>query len=158
MEPVKIEFILDADAYARLMQRIYMKKALIWAAVILGIVALNAILNPGQGLLWFYSFLLFAAVWYVLFRFILKRAFKAAVNLHDPVHYFFEETEVRVETADLKTNYQWSAFQKAVELPEWFLLYQTKAVFNPIPKSAFKSESEIIQVRNLLVAKGLLKL
>lgn len=158
MEPVKIEFILDADAYARLMQRIFMKKALIWGAVILGIVALNAMVNPEQGLVWFFSFLLFAAVWYVLFRFILKRAFKAAVNLHDPVHYFFEETGVRVETADQKTNYEWSAFQKAVELPEWFLLYQNKTVFNPIPKSAFKSESEMIQVRNLLAAKGLLAL
>lgn len=156
MEPVKIEFILDANAYARLMQRIFMKKTLVWAAVILGIAALNAYVNPQQGLFWFLVFLVFAAVWFFVFRFILRRTFKAAVNLHDPVRYIFEEKEVRVETAALNTSYQWNDFQKAVEMPEWFLLYQNKSVFNPVPKSAFVSEADIRQVRNLLTTKGLM--
>jgi hypothetical protein len=156
MEPVTIEFILDGDAYARLMQRIFMKKALLWAVIILILVAVNAAINPERGLIWLGIFVLFATAWFVSFRIILKRTFKAATNLHDAVRYIFEETEVRVEAGEIKTAYQWTDFQKAVEMPEWFLLYQNKSVFNPVPKSAFGSELEIRQVRNLLMSKGLL--
>jgi hypothetical protein len=156
MEPVKIEFILDGDAYARLMQRIFMKKALLWAAMILGVIAINAFVNPGQGLVWLFAFLLFAVAWYFIFRVMLKRTFQAATNLHDPVQYTFDDAEVRVETAEHQTSYQWSAFQKAVEMPEWFLLHQNKSVFNPVPKSAFGSEQEMSRLRNLLIAKGLM--
>lgn len=156
MEPLKIEFVLDGNAYTRLMQGIFTKKALMWGAIGLVFVAINAAINPSKAWVWLSSYLLFAVVWYFIFRLILQRTYKAATNLHDPVQYIFEETEIHVENANSQTTHQWDAFQKAVETPEWFLLYQNKSVFNPLPKSAFMSESELQRFRNLLKTKGLL--
>lgn len=156
MEPLKIEFTLDGNAYTRLMQRIFTKKALVWGAIGLVFVAINAAINPSNGLVWLFSYLLFAVVWYFIFRLILQRTYKAATNLHDSVQYVFGETEIHVSNANSETTHQWSAFQKAVEMPEWFLLYQNKTVFNPLPKSAFGSETALQQFRNLLKMKGLL--
>lgn len=156
MEPLKIEFVLDGNAYTRLMQGIFTKKAIMWGLIGLAFVAINAAINPSQAWVWLSSYLLFAVVWYFIFRLILQRTYKAATNLHDSVQYIFDETEIHVSNASSQTTHQWSAFQKAVEMPEWFLLYQNKTVFNPLPKSAFDSETELQRFRNLLKTKGLL--
>lgn len=153
MEPLKLEFTLEMKAYTRLMQRIMMKRLWIWGIVIGVILLINILMNPENGLLWLIFAAMFLAIWYFLFQFILQRAFKAATNLHQPIQYTFSETEVKVETGSSQTTHSWSAFERTVELPEWFLLYQNKMVFNPIPKSAFHSEAEMEQLRNLLKEK-----
>jgi hypothetical protein len=155
MEPIQLEFTLDAAAYSRLMQRILLKRGLIWIAVIGGIVLINALVSPEFGGVWLIALLFFGLIWYFTFKFILRRSFKAATNLHHPIRYIFDEKEVKVETANSQTTHAWSAFTRTVELPEWFLLYQNKIVFNPIPKSAFKSNTEAEQFRELLKTKGL---
>jgi len=132
---------------------IMMKKLWIWGIVVGAILLINVLIKPENGALWLIFTAVFLGIWYVLFQFILRRAFKAATNLHHPIRYIFDETEVKVESGSSQTVHSWSAFERTVELPEWFLLYQNKVVFNPIPKSAFHSETELSRFRNLLKEK-----
>lgn len=157
MEPIRLEFTLEMKAYTRLMQRIMMKRVLVWAAVIGAVLLINIVINPERGLAWLTVGAAFLVVWYFLFQFILRRSFKAATNLHEPIRYVFDEKEVKVETGSSQTVHLWSAFERTVELPEWFLLYQNKIVFNPIPKSAFHTQAAMEQFRNLLKEKGLIQ-
>jgi len=153
MEPIKLEFTLEMKSYARLMQRIMMKRLWIWGIVVGAVLLINILINPENGVLWVIFAAVFLVIWYFLFQFILQRAFKAATNLHQPIRYIFDATEVKVESGSSQTVHSWSAFERTVELPEWFLLYQNKIVFNPIPKSTFASMAEMERFRNLLKEK-----
>ncbi|MBX2891272.1 MAG: YcxB family protein [Saprospiraceae bacterium] len=153
MEPIKLEFTLEMKSYIRLMQRVMAKRLSLWGIIIGAILLLNIAINPASGAAWLIVGAVFLAVWYFLFRFMLQRAFKAAKNLHEPIRYIVDETEVRIETANSQATHAWSAFERTSELPEWFLLYQNKIIFNPIPKSAFRTASEMERFRALLKEK-----
>jgi hypothetical protein len=51
---------------------------------------------------------------------------------------------------------QWATFEKAMELPDFFLLQQNRVAVNPVLKSGFQSAADVERFRQLLRKKGLL--
>lgn len=155
--PITLDFTLDANAYGRLMQRLAFRRQMIIIGIIIGSVMLYNLLTDRQR---FWDWLLPTALFVVFFlfftRILARRAFKVTTNLHPALHYVFSEEKVSVSTAEVENSYDWEAFHHVREMPDWFLLYQNKLVFNPIPKSAFTGETQMEDLRSLLRSKKLL--
>jgi hypothetical protein len=84
----------------------------------------------------------------------IKRTFGFSTQLHQPLRYVFGAEGVGVHAEAGSSSYEWNQFVRVLEIPEWFLLYQNQATFNPVPKSAFSAE-QLDQFRGLLASKGL---
>lgn len=156
MQPIAIEFTMNPDAYTRLMRRLASKRHYWYIGIGLAIfLIINRQIFNGPIYVWAVPVLVFGVIFYLILTLVIKRAFKFSTQLHHPLRYVFSEANVTVESEQAGAAYEWSDFEWVRELPGWFVLYQNKTVFNPVPKSAFGSEENQEKFRNLLQSKGL---
>ncbi len=143
--------------YSRLMRGMMLKKQLIILAI--GLVLFFTI-NPSiwqqPFYFWLVPFVLAGGLLWWMAGGLARRAFNAATNLHQPMHYTFSEQDIKVQTDDYTGSYAWTEFKSAAEMSDCFVLYQPSKVFNPIPKNGFSNAADLDVLRNLLRDKGLL--
>lgn len=156
MEPVQIEFTMDPVAYSRLMRRLASKRQFWYVGIGLAVfLIINRQVFKGPIYIWAIPVVLFGGLFYFLFNLTIKRTYSAATQLHQSLRYTFSDENIAVQSGDVESSYEWSNFEYVRELPEWFVLYQNRILFNPIPKTAFNSEEKLEKFRNLLISKGL---
>ena len=156
MEPIAIEFTMNPDAYTRLMRRLASRRHFWYIGIGMAIfLIINRQIFKGPIYVWALPMLVFGLVFYFLLTLVIKRTFKVSTQLHHPLRYVFSDANITVESEQAGAGYEWSDFEWVRELPGWFVLYQNKTVFNPVPKSAFGSEEKEEQFRKLLQSKGL---
>lgn len=156
MEPVQIEFTMNPDAYSRLMRRLASKRQFWYIGIGMAVfLIINRQIFSGPIYIWALPIVLFGVLFYLLFNLTINRTYKAATQLHQPLRYIFSEENIVVQSGDIDASYAWSDFEYVREMPEWFVLYQNRIRFNPIPKTAFNSEEMMDKFRNLLISKGL---
>jgi len=83
-----------------------------------------------------------------------RAAAKAFAKLHrDPQHLIVDEEIVDSGSEVSRMQLRWDAIRRAVETPEFFLLFFTGQVAVYVPKRAMGSTSEIIEFRDVLRAR-----
>ena len=78
-------------------------------------------------------------------------AWAEAERLIQPTLWEFDPNFVRTSSPDRQCTWQWSRFDRWIESPTIFLLYETEHAFHTIPKRAFTGEEQVAQLRQLLI-------
>jgi len=105
----------------------------------------NALVYPAVGLLalsWLFGVIPMLAV----------RRMNAAARDREQV-FTFSDDGAEVVTSAGEAKFPWSAWIKYRETRRFFMLYPSKQVVHVLPKRAFSSEQELVDLRNLLKQK-----
>lgn len=84
--------------------------------------------------------LVFGAIWWFLFRWLLKRSLSQNPQLREPRKMTIEQSGLQVEATSFSTDYQWEAFVEKVETSDVFLLFTSKLSALIIPKRVLTPE------------------
>lgn len=79
-----------------------------------------------------------------------RRAFREAGKYKKEIFVVFKDDSVHVESAEGRSDLNWSFFSGYLETPEDVLLYITKRNFSVIPKGAFSDEQAVQGFMNLV--------
>ncbi len=82
-----------------------------------------------------------------------RRIYKRNPRLFGPRTIMVANEGIKAESEISRVETKWSSFEKFVETPNLFLLYQTRDVVGIIPKRAFGSQEELASFRSLLGSK-----
>jgi hypothetical protein len=63
------------------------------------------------------------------------------------------QENLNIKGESFECTLKWKVYIKFMETPKSFMLYQSKNMFNLIPKRAFDSDEQIEEFRELLRAK-----
>jgi len=87
-----------------------------------------------------------------------KRNYNATKNLKETTVYEFNADNIIVKGETFNLTFRWASLYKVTELNDWLLLYTNKIIAVCIPKSGFKSEDDLNEVKAFaLNAKGVKK-
>lgn len=165
MQPIQVAFTFTPESFSKAQVYImfqYLKSGRIKWIILFGVtlwlistfyfgeVSMGSIANT---LIWVPLFL---GLWWVIFRWLSKRNFSKHPILQHPIRYTFSTENIAVQTHSSESLAQWDTFQKATEARDFFLLYQSPFMANPLLKSGFQNEAEQERFRQLLREKGLL--
>lgn len=87
-----------------------------------------------------------------LYRRVFSRA-KKLKAIMKPAKTVFSEQGVASTTANASSNRDWANYIKIYETNKDFIFFSRKYFFSTIPKRFFKSQSEIVSLRELIKAK-----
>ncbi len=79
-----------------------------------------------------------------------RNTMRTSAAFKSDLHYVFDERGVSSTTSASESRMDWSAFHRAVELKEFFLLYMSSRVFHIVPKRVFSSSDQMDAFRSLL--------
>ena len=82
-----------------------------------------------------------------------SRSWKWLSNLHHPITIDVNEESLKITGINFENRMQWQLYIQAIETKNLFMLYQTKRIFNIIPKRTFNSNKQIEEFRELLCTK-----
>ncbi len=166
MSPIQVEFSFTPESFGKAQMYImlrFLKTGWIKWILLLGLCLwlgmkyyfgrLNFMYIANMAL-WIF---VFAAVWWIVFRWLSRRNFSKFPNLQHPIRYIFKEEEIQLSTHTTEGILQWETFQQAEESKDFFLLFQNVFAASPIPKSGFENETEQERFRTLLHSRNLLK-
>lgn len=163
MEPVQVEFTYTAQTFLRLRRlmlwRFFTTGWVKWVYLALVLLWLMKLVLQNAWTSFFISLASVAivlAVWWWLFSWMTNRTYHQTAALKHPIRYVFSPQEIHLNTQNAEAVLQWNTFQKAEELPEFFLLYQNKAMANPVMKAGFANQNDMERFRNILIEKKLL--
>jgi hypothetical protein len=163
MEPIQVSFTFTEDAYKKVShhsvnQMLKRQKRLGYILVGILVITTTTALITGRWQM-LLSFLLPVAVFVPVWRWTMNRMFKKVFaqqkNLHHPINYTFSDDHIASQSFSGESSLNWEAFEKAEEMPDFFLLYQNATIVNPILKSGFQNEADMAEFRGLLARKGL---
>lgn len=80
---------------------------------------------------------LMLALWWVIYRFTVKRSMTLAPQMREPRRCTIQAEGLQVEAETFTADYTWADFQKKVETSEAFLLFTTQMTAVILPKRAF---------------------
>ena len=163
MEPINVNFTFTEDTYIKVSRHLVaqmLKRQLRWGYLLIGILVLTTATTVITGrwqmlLAMLLPIAIIVPVWRWLMTRMYKKAFAQQENLQHPISYNFTEEQVASKSFSGESSMNWDAFEKVLELPEFFLLYQTSAIANPVLKSGFENEGEISRFRALVDNKKL---
>lgn len=162
--PVSIiaEGKLEKQQYARLCIIIYYRRpatiffSALGLAVLAYIIFMSNVTTSARS-----SLLIIATIYgaYILLRPYLiylnaGNYFTTAKNLQENIRYEFTDDRIFTTGETFKGEKGWDNFYKIVELKHFFLLYHDSRLMNIIPKSYFKSNDDVINLRNLIKNKS----
>lgn len=81
-----------------------------------------------------------------------RKRFSSGSALHETIVYEFTDDNMLIKGESFGSELSWSKVLKVVELKDWILIYQNRAVANAIPKSSFSSE-QLVEFRQLAISK-----
>ncbi|MGB6428964.1 MAG: YcxB family protein [Candidatus Acidiferrales bacterium] len=79
-----------------------------------------------------------------------RSVYKNSASLKNTIQYSFSGDSVTQKSAAGRSEVLWTAYPKARETRDWFLLYTQKRLAHPLPKRAFANENEITEFRDLV--------
>ncbi len=163
MEPIRVSFTFNETTYIAVSRHLVgqmIKRQKKWGYLLVGILVISTatavITGRWQLLLSFMlPIVIFIPVWRWSMERMYKKTFAQQTNLHHPITYTFTDELITAESFSGTSTMDWSAFQKVVEAPDFFVLYQNNAVGNPVLKSGFLHENDLNRFRNLVSSKSL---
>ena len=88
--------------------------------------------------------------------FYVRQHFSKHPNLHGPFQVEINEDGIRFVSANATWDFRWTAYTKALETKNLFVLYQGDCTFSFLPKQAFAPD-QVLDFRSLVQAKIPLK-
>ncbi len=89
--------------------------------------------------------------------YIASKAYHGSKMLQEKITYRIDEKRFDVQGESFNSTTEWEKMYKVQELKEWFLVFQSKTTFNPIPKKDFQF-GDIENFRDQVKAMSWLKL
>jgi hypothetical protein len=86
-------------------------------------------------------------------NYIIKLDWKGLHNLHHPMTVEVNEETIKMKNPVFNSSVKWQLYIKAVETKNLFMIYQTKRLFDMIPKRAFSSNEQVEEFRELVRTK-----
>jgi len=158
---MKIETQVTADDNIRMAFNIYYSRPAAIIIVVLGslfLVTLLACLVQGiefNGMSYFYLFLfgiVFLLTTPLILYFNTKKQYESNKSLQQVITYEFTEEKILLTSASISSDFPWENVYMVRETKSLFLIYQSRAVANLLPKRFFSAE-EIIEFRDLAKRK-----
>lgn len=170
-----IRFNLTADDYAaanRLhLTRAFYRNKLLRLAAIMGLLYAALIFFILGQWTWLYAaiaagsgavaaaiiMLCIAATNHILIPRRARRVYAQQKSLHDEFEFSWDEAGFDLSTHSARSRHLWADFRHWAEGPDGFILYQSDALFNMLPKRAF-SEEALADIRGRLNQAGVRQL
>jgi hypothetical protein len=126
--------------------------ALLIACAVLKAVGTGSLASAATNLLPLFAILPIAVLAgiYVAPYYTSKSVYKNSVSLKSPIQYSFSDDGVTQKSVTGRGEVLWTAYIKARETRDWFLLYTQKRLAHPLPKRAFANEDEIVEFREMI--------
>ena len=86
-------------------------------------------------------------------RYFVSRTWKSYQALKEAMNVDITQEGLNIKGESFECTSKWKIYTKFMETPKLFMLYQSKNLFNLIPKRAFNSDEEIEEFRELLRTK-----
>jgi len=64
-------------------------------------------------------------------------AWRSSPAFRETIEYAFSPDGVKMTAPDVHSFTGWNKVQRVIELRDWFLIYQNRMVFHPVPKKDF---------------------
>lgn len=93
--------------------------------------------------------LVFGAIWWFVFRWLLKRSLSQNPQLREPRKVTIDPNGLQVEATSFSTDYQWGDFVEKVETSDVFLLFTSKLSALILPKRVLTPE-QLVEFRTFL--------
>ncbi len=163
MEPILAEFTFTPEIFVKVQRFIiwnYISKgAMRWVLIVLAIfwtVKFVIFNTMAETLTVVGIVIMLLFIWWLIILWMSRRSFAKNKALKHPIRYLFSEESVQLNTQNVQSVLQWATFEKAIELPDVFLLQQNRVAVNPVLKSGFQTAADVERFRGLLRKKGLL--
>ncbi len=79
----------------------------------------------------------------------IKRMFSSNSLIRDRIFYHISHESVNISGESFDSVLKWSSLWKVLETRQWFLLYQSRDIFTPIPKDAMTNE-QVDEIRTII--------
>lgn len=139
MEPIPVEFTFTPEIFTKAQRFIiwnYLSKGVMrWILIALAIIWTVKLLVFNSVAEWLLAMgiaALLLFLWWFIFLWMSRRSFAKNNTLSHPIRYLFSEENVQLNTQNAQSVLQWATFEKALELPDLFLLQQNRVAVNPV--------------------------
>ena len=155
---MKIKVKITRSEYLKLLFTLaYRRPATIVAAIFKFLVLLYIIVvfsEYGENSL-MPSYVLFLSIFLVIstplrLYFLGRKIYKGSRPLNEEIEYEMNEEKIVAKGATFAGERNWGKPYRVVELRDWFAIYDSKIMFNPIPKSSMTMEQQT-ELRDLLM-------